>query len=292
MNQGFGVLIDWNMQTFRASDGGEADLAVDTWSPTGLDIDNWLDAAVSAGATYAVLTVKAGAGFCLWPTAYHVDGYDPYSIAQTAWYAANGNPDIAALFVAKCRTRNLNPCFYFAMDDMTYLSRSGVTKTTFDDADYAAMVTTQLTELLTNYGDITAIWCDGWYYQVGYQKAPFSTFGDVVHSLQPNCLLIDNPHQHPPSYSHIEVYETAVDGSIPSGNTRLCEEVKSIRADGRWYWHSGDGQTGVAFTSAANIQAAIAQANNNSATYLLAITPATNGALPVAQVTRLTELGA
>lgn len=282
------------MQTFRNVEDGEADLPVDTWNPTDLDIDQWLDAAVSAGAQYVGLTAKAGGGFALWPTAYHVDGYDPYSIAQTTWYANNGNPDIVSLFCTKARTRGLGIVLYYAMVDNTYESRSGTTKLT-DPTSYMNMCLAQITELLSNYGNITAIWTDGWGYAAGnYMYMPYAPMANLIRSLQPNCLLIENNHMHPPNYGDIEVYETpvAADGSIPTGNTRLCEEINTIRTNGHWYYSALDGQTAAAFKTSATILAAIAQANNNSATYFLDCTPGTDGHLPAAQVTILGEVGA
>lgn len=57
----------------------------------------------------------------------------------------------------------------------------------------------QLTELLTNYGPIGAIWFDGWWdqdanpdfdWQLPEQYA-------LIHRLQPACLVGNNHHQVP-----------------------------------------------------------------------------------------------
>jgi alpha-L-fucosidase len=283
-----GALVSWNMPTFTGTEQSDPNLNVDTFAPTGLDVDNWLDACVSAGMTYAVLVTKHHDGFALWPTAYHVGANPPYSIAQTAFYASNGSPDIVDLFVAKCRIRNLNPCLYFSIQDTTHEARSGTDETT-DPAGYLAMVVTQITELLTDYGDITALWFDRWGSHVGYAAVPYVTIYDLVKSLQPNCLLLDNCNFHPPVTSEIEVYEAPAT-EVPSGNARLSELVKTVRVNGHWFFNQADDQSDAAFTAAATILTDISTTNSRNAAYLLGIMPNKAGVLPAALVTRLGQL--
>jgi alpha-L-fucosidase len=285
-------MIHWSMSTFTGTDPASPDLDINTFAPTGLDIDQWLDACVSAGMNYVTLISKHHDGFALWPTTFAVDGYDPYSIAETTWYANNGSPDVVGLFVTKCRTRGLNPCLYFSMWDTTWETRTGTDETN-NAAGYLAMIQAQLTELLTNYGDITALWFDGWGNGLGHEEIQFTVIYEFIKNLQPNCLVLDNCHDHPPLTSEIEVYEApSSDGSIQPGNTRLSEEVNKIRSSGGWFYNQSLDQTSATLRSVENILAAVSNANNNNGTYLLAITPSTAGALPAAQVTRLGELGA
>lgn len=278
------------MSTFNHKDRADPNLDVNTFAPTDLDIDQWLDACVSAGMTYAILTAKHHDGFALWPTAYHVGANPPYSIAQTTWYANNGNPDVVSLFVTKCRAKGLNPCLYFSIWDTTYEARSGLTINT--PGPYFAMIQAQLTELLSNYGDITAIWFDGWGWNFGYEEIPYSTVYNVVKSLQPNCIVIDNTTTHSIVTSQIAVYETDAAGSIPNGNTTPAEEVHSARVDGTWFFNATLDNTSAALHSASFFLSAIANANNNNGTYLLGIMPDESGHLSAAQVTLLGEIGA
>jgi alpha-L-fucosidase len=271
--------------------GGGSD--PDVFAPTDLDVDQWLDAAVSARCRYVHFNAKFQTGFAMWPTAYHVDGYDPFSIAQSQWYADNGSPDILGLVVAGCRTRGLKPVLYYSILDQNWEAQTGTNETT-NAAGYIAMIEAQLTELLTNYGDITAIWTDGWKWEMGYEEIPYATIYNHIKSIQPDCLLIENNHEHPAVNSEIELYETPVggDGAIPAGNTRLSEEIQPIRTDNHWVYYPADSQADAAIRSAASIAAAITNANANSATYLIAAYADTTGQLPAAIVTRLGQVGA
>lgn len=292
VNQGFGALVCFNNISFTESEAiTDATLAVDTFAPTDLDIDQWLDSCVDAGMTYACLTAKAHMGFCLWPTAFTVAPHAPYSIESTAWYAANGSPDIVKLFVDSCRSRGLGVGLYFSIYDITWETRAGKDETT-DAAAYIAMIETQLSELLSNYGVIDSIWLDGWGWKIGYEEITYATIYNYIKSIQPNCLIIENSHTHPSVTSQIELYEHDTDGHIPAGNLRLSEEVNTIRNDVHWYFHPLHDQTATGLQSSASLNADKVQCNARNGTYLLGITPGTDGHLPAAQVTILQEIGA
>ena len=56
------------------------------------------------------------------------------------------------------------------------------------------MIKEQLRELLTNYGEITALIIDGWdapWSRISYDDVPFEDIYRLVKSIQPNCLVMD-----------------------------------------------------------------------------------------------------
>lgn len=287
MNRGFGAFFHWNMSTFGPDEWAAADQAIDTFAPTDLDIDQWLDAVAAAGCKYAVLTTKHHDGFALWPTAYAAPLHDPYSIAETTWYATNGSPDVVGLFVAGCQTRGLAPCLYFSIWDTTYETRTGTDETS-DAASYIAMIELQLNELLTGYGPITAVWLDGWKWSLGYEEIPYATIRDYVKSVSPNTIVIENSHEHPTTNSEIEEYETGSDGAIPAGNLRYAEQCQTLRTDNHWFYHVADNPASL--QTAVYVNAALANANANYATYLLNLSPGTDGHISSQQLAILAAL--
>jgi hypothetical protein len=290
VNNAFGALICWTIDSFSNIVPNTPNSNVNVFNPSDLDIDQWLDVCVAAGMKYVYLTVKAEDGFCMWPTAYAVPTYSPYSIGSTTWYAAQGNRDITLEFVTKARAKGLFTGLYFGVMDLTWEARTGKDETT-DAAGYITMVKAQLTELLSNYGRIDAIWIDSWSMRIGYEEIPFLTLYDHIVGLQANCVVIDNSHEHPSLHSKIEIYEQPIpDGSIPAGNTRLSEEVVSIRNDGFWYYDSTKDQTAATLFTKAQINALKAQVNSRAGALLLGITPDTTGHLPAAQKVLLESL--
>jgi alpha-L-fucosidase len=289
----FGAFICWNMSTFQNLEWATPDVAVDTFAPTDLDIDDWLDACVDAGMKYATLTVKHHDGFCLWPTAFHDPGELPYSIAETLWYINNGSPDVTGLFVAGCVARGLKPCIYFSIWDLTHEVRTGTDETT-DAAAYIAMIQAQLTELLSNYGQIFALWFDGWDWQPSAMSSPtepyipFLTIYNHVKSLQPNCVVIVNNHYHARHQSEIQTWETTSPGAT---NIILSEDSKPIRLDNTWFHDNTKDQSAAALKTAVNLHTLLTNDNLYKANFHLDITPDRSGHLPAAQVTILHDIG-
>lgn len=283
-DQRFGVFFCYGMPTYTDEEWATPNLDPNTFAPTGLNIDQWVAAAVSSGAKYATLTTKHHEGFALWPTAYHVPEYAPYSIESTDWYTNNGSPDIVSLFTTKCRAAGINPVLYFSIWDRTFEARRG---SDVHDEEYAQMVELQLAELVTNYGDITAIWIDGWYSTI----ISYARMEAAVKSIQPNCLMVVNNHTFPKDNSDILEYEYPIDGDAPAINTteyiELCDSSM-----GTWFWNTRQPTDGSGIKSAATINATIQRYVPQRITYNLAFTPTNVGVLPDFQVAVLGDVKA
>ena len=103
----FGVSFHFSMNTFTGNDYDTGTAPASTYSPTQLDVEQWIRVAHDAGARYAVLTAKHMSGFCLWDSR----DYD-YDVATS------GNKiDVVAAFVAACGKYGLRPGFYYCILD-------------------------------------------------------------------------------------------------------------------------------------------------------------------------------
>jgi len=157
-----GVLIHFDMPVFepeydfRKDWNYHPDLSI--FNPKELDTDQWIKAAKSAGATYAVLVAKHCSGFSLWPTKAH-----PYSIKNTSW--RNGQGDIVKDFIASCRKYGLKPGIYASTTANGYLKVDNPGKVVSGNPDeqrkYNEIVKMQLTELWSEYGPLSEVWFDG-----------------------------------------------------------------------------------------------------------------------------------
>jgi alpha-L-fucosidase len=127
----------------------------DVFNPGKLNTDQWIRTAKAAGARYALLTVKHGTGFCLWPSKVN-----PYNVGHTKW--RNGRGDILKDFLASCKKYGLKPGLYYNTNSNTYYE-AGRRPFKNDSAriTYNRAVLQQLTELWTEYGKLFEIWFDG-----------------------------------------------------------------------------------------------------------------------------------
>jgi alpha-L-fucosidase len=159
---------------------------VNVFNPTKLNTDQWIRTAKAAGARYAVLTVKHGTGFCLWPS--KANGYN---VGHTRWLKGKG--DILKAFLASCKKYGVEPGLYYNTNSNSYYG-AGYVPFVNDSAHaaYNKVVIRQLTELWSDYGKMFEIWFDG-------GVSTDDRFGidapvlSLVRTRQPQAVLFQGP---------------------------------------------------------------------------------------------------
>ncbi len=159
----FGMFIHYNMATYKNTQWVAGYHSPADFDPGGkIDTDAWADAAVAAGMTYGVLTVKHVAGFCLWDSKYTT--YDvmhpdcPYK------------QDLVAQFVKSFKSRGLKVGFYYCwrhpgFDAGKNKGKYKVLPPECDPAKHGmeeqvAFQKKQIAELIEKYPDVFYIWND------------------------------------------------------------------------------------------------------------------------------------
>jgi alpha-L-fucosidase len=222
----FGMFIHLNMATFEQREWGDPKASPKLFNPTHLDTDQWASAARSANMQYGCLTTKHHDGFCLWPTATSSPSVKDASV----------HTDIVRAYSESFRKQGLKVCLYFSMLDLRAdIRRYQITP------EKIAMIKAQLTELLTNYGEITAMIFDGWdaaWTRITYDQLPFRDIYDHVKKLQPNCLMADhNAGQYPGAalyYTDIKEYEQHAGQTIPAGSIVPSQSGTTLQSE--WFW--------------------------------------------------------
>jgi len=191
----FGVLIHYDIHVFKPGFNFRKNrgkpLPASIFNPAALDTDQWLSAARSAGAKYAVLVAKHCSGFSLWPTETH-----DYSVKSSPWRGGKG--DIVCDFVKSCEKFGIRPGLYYSVscngllgvDDPGRVVGGNPAK----QKEYNVIVERQLTELWTRYGKLFEIWFDG-------GALPPEQGGPAVLSLllkyQPGAVCFQGPDRFP-----------------------------------------------------------------------------------------------
>jgi alpha-L-fucosidase len=223
----FGMFIHFNIPTFGGHDWPDPNLSCQVFNPTKLDCNQWADAAVAAGMTYACLTTKHHSGFCIWPT-------------KTTGYNVMNSPckrDVVKEYVNAFRKRGLKIFLYYSILDTHHFIRPRwITR------EHVTMIKKQLTELLTNYGEIGCLVIDGWdahWSRISYEEIPFKEIYNHVKSLQPNCLISEhNAGKYPGSelfYTDVKHYEQNA-GQIISRETNQLPAQAGIPINKNWFW--------------------------------------------------------
>jgi alpha-L-fucosidase len=126
-------------------------------NPSKLNTDQWCQVAISWGAREILYVAKHTGGFCWWQTET-----SDYSIRKTPY--KNGNGDVLKELSESCKKYGLNLGIYVYPGDETWgagIGSGGKTADPSKQADYNRVFRQQLTEVLSNYGQITEVWFDG-----------------------------------------------------------------------------------------------------------------------------------
>ena len=146
-NMEFFCFIHFTVNTFTGSEWGDGTEPESIFNPTELDARQWAKTAAEGGMKGLILTCKHHDGFCLWPSKYteHSIKNSPYK---------NGKGDIVRETAEACREFGLKFGVYLSPWDRNNSSYG-------KGKEYDDYYLNQLTELLTEYGDIFVIWLDG-----------------------------------------------------------------------------------------------------------------------------------
>ena len=95
----------------------------------------------------------------------------------------------------------------------------------------------QLTELLTNYGEIAGIWFDGHWDQKEWDGKKFGAakvdwhydeIYSLIHQLQPQCLIGNNHHLAPIKGEDFQMFEKDLPGKNTTGWGTTSDDIGAI----------------------------------------------------------------
>lgn len=171
------AFFHFGVNTYTNREWGKGHEAETLFNPTELDVDQWVSVCKRAGIKQVILTAKHHDGFCLWPSQY-----TEHSVKRSPW--KNGKGDVMKDLSAACKKYNIGFGFYLSPWDRT--------EATYGTDAYNDFFVNQLTELLTNYGQIDEVWFDGANGEGPNGKKQvydFDRYYKVIRTLQPTALI-------------------------------------------------------------------------------------------------------
>ncbi|MGI8497275.1 MAG: alpha-L-fucosidase [Gemmatimonadaceae bacterium] len=299
----FGMFIHWGLYSELAGEwGGRTDYAewirnnahiplaeydrlVHCFNPTAFDPDSWVSLAREAGMKYVTITTKHHDGFCLFDSKL-----TRFDVMSTPF-----KRDIMREMAESCRRHGLRPCWYHSIMDWhhpDYLPRRDweAEIRPVDGARYARYVEHlhgQVSELLTNYGDVGVMWFDGqwegsWTHELG--KALYAK----CRTLQPN-VIVNNRVE---GWSPLTITDPLGDfrtpeQEVPATGLPGVDWESCITMNRNWGYNSHDHD----FKSVNQLIALLVETASKGGNLLLNIGPRPDGTFPDESVNRLRAIG-
>lgn len=301
-NDRFGIFLHWGIYSMFGQGEwylnygplhSEYSKAAKGFYPADFDAGEWADAIKDSGAKYICFTTR------------HHDGFSMFHTAQNDYNIVDGTPfkrDVLKELADSCADRGLKLHLYYSHLDWGRQDypqgRTGHTtgrdSTVNDWKSYYKFMNSQLTELLTNYGPIRAIWFDGWW-DHDEDKTPFNwelpEQYAMIHRLQPGCLVGNNHHQTPFEGEDIQIFERDVPGENTAGLSG--QEVSKLPLEtcqtmnGMWGYKVVDTN----YKDTPTLIRYLVKTAGLGANLLLNIGPQPDGELPAMALERLRDMG-
>jgi alpha-L-fucosidase len=249
------AFIHFSLNTYTDQSWGFGNEDVKLFNPEKSDCRQWARICKETGMKGIIITAKHHCGFCLWPSKY-----TEYSVKNAPW--KNGKGDMVREMADACKEYGLKLGIYLSPWDRNSKD--------YGKPEYITYFRNQLTELLTNYGEIFEVWFDGANGGNGYygganetRTIDRTTYYDwkntyaLIHKLQPKCVIwndggdrgdlrwvgTEDGYVGETNWSLLnatgEVPWNMLHFGVENGNAWVAAEVNtSIRPE--WFYHPGE----------------------------------------------------
>lgn len=234
-NMKFGMFIHWgassvlghgewvmNNRNIRVP---EYNRLINIFNPSDFDAKKWVEAAKNGGMKYITFITR------------HHDGFSNWDTKQSDWKITNTpyGKDAVKQLAEECHKQGIKIFFYYSLLDWyrsdyqyeTGRTGKGTGRTQKSDWNsYIKFMKQQLTELLTNYGEVSGIWFDGHWDQIDNDHDKklqskvdwhYNEIYGLIHQLQPKCMIGNNHHLSPFAGEDFQMFEKDLPGANASG---------------------------------------------------------------------------
>ncbi len=288
----FGMFIHWGLYAIPAGEyKGRQTKSVGEWimkhlsipveeyaefakvfNPVKFNAEEWVRLASDAGMKYIVITAKHHDGFAMFKSAA-----DPYNIVDATPFGRDPMKELAEA----CRKYGLKFCFYYSQVQDWYDKNGCGYGRPDEEKDFEEYLERkclpQLTELLTQYGDIGLIWFDT---PQKCKPEHSQRIYDHVKSLQPNCIVSGRIG------NQLGDYMSTGDNMLPLLPYPGDWEVPATLND-TWGFKKSDTN----WKSPKQLIELLVKINSRGGNYLLNVGPTAEGEIPEACADILREIG-
>lgn len=298
----FGMFIHWGLYSIIAKQEwvmhtdripvSEYEKLVPQFNPVKFNADEWVSIAADAGQKYMVITSRHHDGFSMYNTAL-----SDYKVTNTPFK----RDPIQELADAIAKRNDVQLGFYSSLLDWHHPAYRFRKESGLAWSDYLAFLHGQVRELCTNFGDIACLWFDGdWprhaidesnaYFEAG-GSFEYNQLYDLIHTLQPNAVVINNRHEDPLPGEDIQGFEQDLPGVNTAGfNTTTISPLPlevCMTINDHWGYSAADANT----KSTRHLVHLLVRSASVGANYLLNVGPTALGEIVPTHAARLRGVG-
>lgn len=285
----YSVLADgeWVMNIKRIPYDNYKRLA-DFFNPQEFNAKEWVEMAKDAGMKYITITSR------------HHDGFSMFNTDASAYDIVDATPykkDPLMELAKECEKEGIELHFYYSLLDWgrsDYGFGKPIVNNKPQNTDwdsYINFMKKQLTELITKYPNVTAIWFDGhwertnvnWHYDEIYS---------LIHKLNPAILVGNNHHLAPFEGEDFQMFEKDLPGENKGGHSatskignlplETCETINNS-----WGFNINDNR----YKTSKQIIHYLVNAAGRNANFLLNVGPMPNGKIQKEFTDTLSKVG-
>lgn len=303
----FGLFIHWGMycQLAGGGDQGIAEWIMNQkkipivqyekipnfFNPIAFNPAEWVGMVKKAGMKYITITSKHHEGFAMYDSKVSV-----YNVVKRTPYGK----DIIKMLKDECDKQGIKLFFYYSQLDWHHpdyfpRGRTGQEYTgrpeRGDWNKYIDYMNAQLSELLTNYGEVGGIWFDGMWDKPDARWRLDETYA-LIHKHQPGVLVGSNHHKAPFPGEDFQMFERDLPGENSMGFNKagtisalpleMCETM-----NGSWGFNIADNN----YKSTKQLLQTLIKSAGYGANFLLNTGPMPNGKIQPENIDTLMVMG-
>ncbi len=297
----FGIFIHWGLYSMIGQgewymnydvNWKEYEKYASAFYPANFNAEQWVSATKASGARYITITSRHHDGFSMFDTEWC-----DYDIVDATPFGR----DVLKELADECHRQGIRIHFYYSHADWRRpdypRGRTGHDTGREEGLEnwdtYYEFMNNQLRELLTNYGEVGAIWFDGvWDHDI---HPDFDWHLDeqyaMIHELQPACLIGNNHHMDVNPGEDIQIFERDKPGENYAGYSEQAISALPLETcqtmNGSWGYRIKDQN----YKSVEELIHYLVTTAGRNGNLLLNVGPQPNGELPAAALERLAAMG-
>jgi len=271
------------------------------FNPIDFNPKEWVKMAKESGMKYITITSR------------HHDGFSMFKTKANDYNIVNATPfkkDILKMLAEECHKEGIKLFFYYSLldwhnDDYFPRGRTGngiKGRKEGDWTNYINFMKIQLTELLTNYGEIAGIWFDGHWDQKEWDGKTFGKLKvdwhyneiyKLIHDIQPKCLIGNNHHIGILDGEDFQMFEKDLPGNNTTGFGSSEEDISQLPLEvcetinNSWGFNLQDNS----HKSKKELIQYLVKASGHGTNLLLNVGPMPNGKIQSNHISSLKEIG-